>query len=371
MSRSVLARERVAHSAIRGQGRSCSPLLYTVLLSLALTACSTTDYGTRDSAPSRPKDVSHVQDAVPRVEPKSRYGNPQSYVVYGKRYYPMSSSTGYRETGGASWYGTKFHGRRTSSGEPYDMYQMTAAHKTLPLPTYVEVTNLDNGRRVVVRVNDRGPFHSDRIIDMSYAGAVKLGMLGKGTARVEVRAIDPRAPERQPAPGTGTRMATAAPAPPAHTPAVQPVTTPVTAGDANYRQVGAFYDRANAERMQREISSHGGSAARIEETVTGNGTLYRVLAAPGTAAAQVAQASGDVADAIFLQVGAFSSRANAEKMQRSIEDQDLGSVRIVETATANGTFYKVQVGPLAGNDEADRIARELKPLGVHERSIIR
>ena len=126
----------------------------------------------------------------------AKTGNPDSYVVFGKRYYPINSSKNFVETGIASWYGTKFHGRKTSSGEPYSMYKMTAAHKTLPLPTYVEVTNLENGKKVIVKVNDRGPFHEDRIIDLSYAAAMKLGYGDKGTAKVKVRAIDPRAPKQ-------------------------------------------------------------------------------------------------------------------------------------------------------------------------------
>ena len=131
-------------------------------------------------------------DAVPKVEPKARYGNMKSYVVYGKTYYPKQSSRGYVERGVASWYGTKFHGRKTSSGERYDMHQMTAAHKTLPLPTYALVKNLDNGRSAIVKVNDRGPFVGDRIIDLSYAAAKKLGVDKKGLAQVEVVSIDPR-----------------------------------------------------------------------------------------------------------------------------------------------------------------------------------
>ncbi len=138
-----------------------------------------------------PASFGDVPDATPREEPRARSGNPESYEQNGQRYRVMDSSEGYQEEGLASWYGEPFHGRRTSSGERYDMYLMTAAHKTLPLPTYVEVTNLDNDRRIVVRVNDRGPFHEGRIIDLSYVAAGKLGMLGAGTARVRVRALDP------------------------------------------------------------------------------------------------------------------------------------------------------------------------------------
>ncbi|MBB71903.1 MAG: septal ring lytic transglycosylase RlpA family lipoprotein [Legionellales bacterium] len=137
-------------------------------------------------------DLEDLPDAVPKLEPHSHYGNPPHYTVLGKTYHVMKSSNGYDKRGIASWYGTKFHGHATSSGETYDMFAMTAANKTLPLPTYVQVTNLDNGKQVIVKVNDRGPFHEDRIIDLSYAAAFKLGMLEHGTAHVEVTAIDPR-----------------------------------------------------------------------------------------------------------------------------------------------------------------------------------
>ena len=142
-------------------------------------------FGLGDGPPARPLDAAGIPDAVPRAEPRSKSGNPPFYEVRGQRYYVMNDAAGYRESGVASWYGTKFHGRRTSSGEPYDMYAMTAAHKTLPLPSYVRVTHRGNGRSVVVRVNDRGPFIGDRVIDLSYAAAVRLGMHNEGTAPVE------------------------------------------------------------------------------------------------------------------------------------------------------------------------------------------
>ena len=168
---------------------------------------------------------------MPRAEPYSKYGNPRSYQVAGKTYYVLDDHSGYQQRGQASWYGTKFHGRRTSSGEPYDMYAMTAAHKTLPIPSYVEVTNLDNGRKAIVRVNDRGPFIDGRIIDLSYAAAKKLGVYESGTARVEVRAIEPDEPAtgRSPAAGSGSGG---------------------NAGKAQiYLQVGAFSDLLNAKQM--------------------------------------------------------------------------------------------------------------------------
>ena len=142
----------------------------------------------KDGAPSGPIP-SWFKRILPKAEPFSRYGNPGSYKVDGHTYEVMTSSNGYRARGLASWYGTKFHSRRTSSGENYDMYALTAAHKTLPLPTYVRVKNLSNGKQAIVKVNDRGPFHSDRIIDLSYGAAAKLGLLPKGTASVEIEAL--------------------------------------------------------------------------------------------------------------------------------------------------------------------------------------
>ena len=143
-----------------------------------------------DGAPAgRDRDFSKIPDAVPKAEAPSRTGN-KPYVVFGKKYVPLKSSAGFTQTGMASWYGTKFHGRRTSSGEPYDMWAMTAAHPVLPLPTYVEVTHLETGKQIVVKVNDRGPFLHNRIIDLSYAAAHKIGIADKGVGRVRVRALD-------------------------------------------------------------------------------------------------------------------------------------------------------------------------------------
>lgn len=184
--------------------------------------------------------ASDVADAVPREEPLARYGNHSPYEVFGKKYTVMSSARGYREVGTASWYGSKFHGRRTSSGEIYDMHLATAAHRSLPLPTYAEVTNLDNGRRVVVKINDRGPFKGDRILDLSYGAALRLGMIGTGTARVEVRAVtasDMSSGTRMVAAGsTGSMGSTAA-----------------AEGSGLYLQMGAFKDRDGAESLAAEL----------------------------------------------------------------------------------------------------------------------
>lgn len=143
----------------------------------------------KDSAPKGPLPT-FFKKIKPVYEPYSRYGNPESYTVDGHTYRIMQSPHGYKARGLASWYGTKFHSQRTSSGEDYDMYAMTAAHKTLPLPSYVRVKNLKNGREAIVKVNDRGPFHTDRVIDLSYAAATKLGILPNGTAPVEIEAVN-------------------------------------------------------------------------------------------------------------------------------------------------------------------------------------
>ena len=236
-------------------------VLVLLAVSILLSACGRTST-VGDGPPRASVDVASIPDAVPKVERKSRHGNPASYAVYGKRYYTLDSSDGYRERGIASWYGTKFHGRRTSSGEPYDMYAMTAAHKTLPLPTYVRVTNLKNRRSVVLRVNDRGPFHTNRIIDLSYTAASKLGILSKGTGYVEVLALDPRSPEP-------IRVAESKPGP-----------NPASESVRLYLQTGAFSVRANAEQMKWKMQSVSGGPVNIKPVQIGGRTTYRVWVGP-------------------------------------------------------------------------------------------
>ena len=209
------------------------PLLLVLLL--GTSACSFT--GPRDGAPRKHVNVAKIPDATPRVEPITSAGNPSSYVVLGKRYHVMQSSAGYVERGLASWYGTKFHGRKTSNGETYSMYKMTAAHRELPIPTYVLVTNLKNGREVIVRVNDRGPFHPNRIIDLSYVAAKKLGIVGSGTGVVEVRSIDPRT-WNKPKPAKPTQTA-----------------SKPQSYDVLYIQAGAFSSQHNAKQLQQELNS--------------------------------------------------------------------------------------------------------------------
>ena len=260
-------------------------------LALLLAGCSSkSTVGTGDYPPPEPRDISGITDAVPRAEPYSRYGNPESYVVFGKRYYTRSDSKDYKERGIASWYGSKFHGRRTSSGEIYDLYKMTAAHRSLPLPTYARVTNLRNGRSIVVKINDRGPFHNNRIIDLSYVAAAKLGILEHGTGLVEVEAIDTSAP--------------------------QPATT----------------------RMAEQ------------------------------AAPQTPPATSDTL--MYLQVGAFSQRDNADRLRSRLQTATVGDIHVVEGNGSSGTFFRVRVGPLASVDEADRVANTLASEGISETRVI-
>jgi len=212
-----------------------------------------------DGAPSDGVDVSKVANAVPRAEPRSRSGNPKNYTVLGRTYSVMQSSNGYKEQGVASWYGTKFHGKRTSSGESYDMYAMTAAHKSLPLPTYVQVTSLENGRSITVKVNDRGPFVGNRIIDLSYAAATKLGITGRGTGLVEIEAINPSMDHPRP-----TRNNIAIPG-----------------TDANlYLQVGAFSNRNNADRLSKRLKNSMDKPIRIQTASNQDQAIYRVQVGP-------------------------------------------------------------------------------------------
>jgi len=201
-------------------------------------------------------DTRLIANAVPRMEPVTRAGNSNPYTVLGETYHLLPTAEGYKRVGTASWYGSKFHGRKTANGEVYDMYAMTAAHRTLPIPAYARVTNLSNQRVIVVRINDRGPFHASRIIDLSYAAALKLGFADHGTAEVEIEVITP----------TSLRV---------EVPMPMPNVSPVVAGrlaipeiraaeersidhlpsGGVFMQIGAFAQRASADRLQRAISA--------------------------------------------------------------------------------------------------------------------
>ena len=214
------------------------------------------------TVPGPPTDLLSVPDAVPRAEPRSKSGNPPFYDVLGHRYFVLASAEGYAERGVASWYGPTFHGVSTAMGEPYDMYAMTAAHKTLPLPAYARVTNLRNGRSVVVRINDRGPFVANRLIDLSYTAAAKLDMLREGTTLVEVRALTPGAPQAE-------ALTRASQTPPPEL----------------FVQAGAFAEEQNARNLLSRLRAAGLSKAFVLAPSNGR-HLYRVRVGPVGSVAQ-------------------------------------------------------------------------------------
>jgi rare lipoprotein A len=283
-----------------------------------LSACS---FGPRgggyfedDGPDARARDVSQIPDATPRAERLSASGN-KPYVVYGQTYYPVADAKGYREKGVASWYGKKFHGRRTSSGEPYDMYTMTAAHKTLPLPCYARVRNLSNGKSVIVRVNDRGPFLHNRLIDLSYAAAARLGIVGTGTGIVEVEAVGPD-----------------------YTPAPEPA---LTAGAGNTP------DEIPVRRPVVEL-------------------IPAALAAP----AAPAGASGPL---LYLQVGAFGQWDNAANLRTRLERAGYRPIFVQSVLTegdAAQRLYRVRVGPVASVEEGDRLTQQLEQFGIADAHIV-
>ena len=259
-------------------------------LSLVLIACgglSKGGYYKHDGPPRYQRvNVSQVPDAIPRYEKLSDTGN-NPYTVQGKTYYPTLNDRGYRERGVASWYGRMFHGRRTSSGEPYDMYAMTAAHRTLPLPSYARVRNLRNDKQIIVRINDRGPFLHNRLIDLSYAAAFKLGITGTGTGLVEVSTVHP------------------------DTLVVE--TSPVRVPVVNAR---------------------------------------------------------DESPSMYVQVGAFTLRENAERMRRQLHVRTYGPVILQQARLTNSEIHRVRVGPIATVDEADRILESMQRQGFDPRLIV-
>ena len=215
--------------------------------------------GEADSGPAGAIDVSAIPEPVPRNEPLSHYGNRSPYSVLGRSYRVLDSASGYVERGTASWYGAKFNGRNTSSGEPYDICAFTAAHRTLPLPSFARVTNLDNGRSVIVRVNDRGPFHDGRLIDLSYAAAARLGVDRTGTAHVEVRAVS-----------AGDESAT---------PTLVAAPTLPASGRWSV-QVGSFGVRDNAHGLVERLQEADISRVDIDRVEVAERTVWRVLIGP-------------------------------------------------------------------------------------------
>jgi len=377
--------------------------------------------GVSDSTPDYLPNVACIPEPVVAFEPRSAYGNRSPYTVLGKSYRVLDSTDGFVETGLASYYGNKFHGRRTSNHEVYDMYAFTAAHKSLPLPSFARVTNLDNGRSVVVRVNDRGPFHEGRVVDLSYAAAVKLDIHRRGTGRVEVRALRPgeagttlaAAPVPQPAAAAsaappaapsamdalvgGLPLAVPAAAPPATVPAAAPglVATPAAPGGlANHPDYGREEDRFRLvgedgrvrsadefdawmrERQARIEASRAANATATASATSATAPTTAPTLAPAPASAQApaaattpaatpaaASASPAVADAtapgngVTLQVGVFSVRGNAERALATLLGAGIHTARMQDVVTADRTLWRVRVGPVAAAAIAELSSR--------------
>ena len=250
-----------------------------LIASITLSSCGLfhSDKTVKDSAPTYQVNPDEILDATPRVDKVTRAGNKNPYTVLGKTYHLLPTSEGYKEKGVASWYGKKFHGRPTANGEPYNLYGMTAAHKTLPIPAYVKVTNLNNNRTAVVRVNDRGPFHSDRIIDLSYAAAVKLGFAEHGTAPVFVEVITPKkivSPAAKPIQSFESNISETA------------------ASERYFLQVGAFKNLASANNLRADLVSKTGRGVLVKPNEQQD--IYRVQLGPLTSLSQVEQVSQEL-----------------------------------------------------------------------------
>jgi rare lipoprotein A len=355
-------------------------------LSLALSGCFFTRESPRPPPPAPvparmpPPAAREIPDAVPRYEPRSPYGNPPFYDVFGRRYFVLSSSADYIERGVASWYGPGFHKIRTSTGEIYDMYGMTAAHKTLPLPAYVRVTNLQNGRSVVVRVNDRGPFVGNRIIDLSYTAAAKLDMLRDGTAMVEVRTVGPMSPVGDGAAGALVSVAaTGTPGVSAAAPGAAATGTPVPSTPAPGAPApGTPAPGTPAPGTPAPGTPAPGTSAPGTPTVgvPAAGVAAVGVPAPGTPTAAAipsgppmivpAPVTSAPAAALYVQAGAFADPANAQRLAARLRGGSYGTVFIRNDTIAGRTLYRVRIGPVPNVSEFDRIVAALEQAGVRD-----
>lgn len=313
-------------------------LLTCFVLISVITACSKNprnQINSKDGVPAGNVDVSKIPNAVPKPEPKSPYGNPTSYVTAGHRYYVLNDAKGYSQQGMASWYGRKFQNQLTSSHERYDPWAMTGASRTLPIPTYVQVTNLENGRQVIVKINDRGPFAANRIVDLSYAAATKLGYAGKGTALVKVSAID----------------------------------------------VNQFY--STAARTKNSINSNStnnlpahtialastSSATTIRAKSSSNAQKTVALKSKTSLAAATSNSSSSAPSSthqLYVQVGAFETYTTAQAMKQSVDHLVKYSTRIAMAATAGQTVYRVQIGPLKSSEQSSQLFKTLHQHGFNK-----
>lgn len=348
--------------------------------------------GESDTVPDYVPDVDAIPEPEVRAEPRSRTGN-KSYSVLGKRYQVLDTAHGYAEEGLASYYGNKFHGRRTSSQEVYDMYAFTAAHKTLPLPSFARVTNLDNGRSIVVRVNDRGPFHPGRVIDLSYAAAVKLGYRERGTARVRVEALTEDGDSGELAsaaqPGADTAMdrlvdqlpqALASAGPVAPSPQVAPK------ADTGYRfdmqQDGKVMsaDEFDAWMQSRRVRVATGKPGKPDpQPVSADAKASAPVPvappppSPVNAAALVAASTAaPVASAadVTLQVASFANQQNAQHALAMLQDASIARARLLDADLNGKKIWRLRIGPVAAA-QAPELAARIVGLGFGQPQRVR
>lgn len=320
-------------------------------LGLALASCTTSkptppvpaggpvsgpgDYSRphRDGAPWWDVDVSRIPDAVPMPHYGRLKANP--YTVLGKTYYPINDARRYHATGTASWYGTKFHGQATANGEAYDLYGMTAAHKTLPLPSYVRVTNLDNGRTVILRVNDRGPFYSDRIIDLSFAAAKKLGYAESGTARVKVEGIDPHewwAQQGRPVPMVLAQPKLAEPAAAQPLAVAQPVSQPI-------------------EQYTPPVEQHAAAVLPVQIDAKKNDSV--------------------AASGLYLQVAAFANPDAAELLKAKLSETVPAKAFISSVVRNQQILHRVRLGPIGTQGEAQQLQDSVRLANLGQPTLVR
>ena len=366
--------------------KKAGSVLLGVLLITAFSSCSTSP----PRSHSKPVvDVPDTPNAVSAREPPSRTGNPESYVVFGKRYHVMGTSEGYRQHGIASWYGPKFHGKKTSSGSPFDMHAITAAHKSLPIPTYARVTNLENGRNIVVRINDRGPFVDDRVIDLSYAAADKLDMLEQGTAPVEVVALAPYQylPGFEPTPSTvesvEPMLAGAAEAIGDSDGDLTPLTASREIADNNSPKL-QLLSLQNAQKVAYQAPATPSVAAQSDvddetlrpitpetEQVAQQFELPTIADGARSSASlqQTSTAVAAVSDfsPLYLQVGAFSLRRNAEQLQQRLAGQFSHAIQV---DAGNDRLFKVWIGPLADTVTAGELKTQLVEQGIQAHYVV-
>lgn len=292
----------------------------------------------KDDGPGRniPPGLELVPDAIVRAEPYSKWAN-RPYSVFGQTYNPILHEEPFTQRGVASWYGVKFHGQRTSSGEPYDMYKMTAAHPTLPIPSYVRVTSVASGKSVIVRINDRGPFHASRIVDVSYTAALKLGLLGKGSHEVELERLFPHDPSRL---ATLRRAATSL---------AQTITGTAPAQPQALNVVPAPPDIATL-MLEDRVQSDSAAVVRAAPAAAGQGL-----------------ATSNAVAGFYLQLGAYSRADKAQEMSRQLADAGVAVGKL--EVTPAGSVHRLYGGPFGSRAEAQEAARAL-PSGLGLKPIV-